>query len=90
MIRRILAAVGASGLEEIRQSRLWLDTVLREFVNDTLRAKSVTESGLFSVTALVRVLDEHYGGIKSHHTTTVAALDLALAHEIFIADHLAH
>jgi len=84
-IRKILSAVGASGLEEIRQSRLWLDTVLREFVNDTLRSKPVAESGLFSAAALVRVLDEHYDGINPHHATIVATLDLALARQIFVA-----
>jgi len=64
---------------------LWLDTVLREFVNDTLRSKPVAESGLFSAAALVRVLDEHYDGINPHHATIVATLDLALARQIFVA-----
>ena len=85
LIRRMLAALGASGLHEITQSRLWLDTVLREFVNDTLRSRSVTESGLFSVAPLVRMLDEHYRGVSPHHTTIVAMLDVALAHQVFSA-----
>jgi len=58
---------------------------LREFVNDTLRSKSVAESGLFSAAALGHLLDEHYDGVSSHHTTIVATLDLALAHQNFVA-----
>jgi len=85
LIRRGLSAVGLLGLSDITQYRLWLDTTLREFANDTLRSRSVKESGLFRGTALVRLLDEHYDGVMLHHSTLLATLDLALAHQVFTA-----
>jgi hypothetical protein len=83
--RRIAHSVGADGVGEITQYRTWFDTVLREFVNDTLRSRLVTGSGLFNTTAIVRLSDEHYRGIRSHYETLLATLDLALAQQLFTA-----
>ena len=84
LIRKALSTIGAAGLNEIKQPRIWLDSILSEFVNDTLRSRSVQESGLFNGKALIQLLDEHYGGIKRRHGTLFAVLDLALAQQIFI------
>lgn len=84
-VRQCLRVVGADGVHEINQYRAWFDTVLREFVEDILRSRLVTESELLNATAVVSLLDEHYRGIRSHHSTLVATLDLALAQQLFAA-----
>ena len=84
-MRKCLRFVGADGVHDIYRYRTWFDTVLREFVEDTLRSRLVTESGLFNATAVVSLLDEHYRGIRSHHSTLLATLDLALAQRLFAA-----
>jgi hypothetical protein len=78
-----LSVLGADGLHEIRPCRVWFDTVLREFVNDSLRTRFVTESVLFNSAAVAHLLDEHYRGVKSHYRTLLAVLDLSLAQQIF-------
>jgi hypothetical protein len=80
-----LRLVGADGLHGIYQYRTWFDTVLREFVEDTLRSRLVTENELFNATAIGNLLDEHYGGVRSHYSTLLATLDLALAQQLFAA-----
>ena len=71
----------ADGVHEVALTRPLLDTRLREFVNDTLRAAEVRESALFDHCAVVNVLDEHYHGARRHHKTLAAMLDLALAEQ---------
>lgn len=61
---------------------MWFDTILREFVNDSLRSRLVTESEIFNATSVVRLLDEHYGAVRSHYSTLLATLDLALAQQL--------
>jgi hypothetical protein len=84
-LRKSLRAIGAEGLHEFTQCREWFDTVLREFVNDTLRSRVVTQSDLLDVTAVIRLTEEHYRGIRPHYRTLVAALDLALAQQLFVS-----
>lgn len=83
-VRRGLRVIGAVGTHEIKPCQAWLDTVLRDFVNDTLRARRVRDTGLFDATAVVRLLDEYYRGVGSHYDTVVATLDLALAEQHLI------
>jgi len=82
-MQKFLHGVGAEGVHEFKQSRMWVDTILREFVNDSLRSRLVAESGLFDAAAVVRLLDEHYGHVRPHYSTLIAALDLALAQQLF-------
>jgi hypothetical protein len=77
--------MGVEGVAEITQYPQWLDTVLRDFVNDTLRSRLVTQSGLFDAARIARVSDEHYRGTRSHYDTLVATLDLALAQQVLAA-----
>jgi hypothetical protein len=83
--RRSLRLMGVEGVAEITQYPHWLDTVLRDFVNDTLRSRLVTQSGLFDAARIARVSDEHYRGTRSHYDTLVATLDLALAQQVLAA-----
>lgn len=94
--KQCLRLLRANGLHEISSYREWFDTVLREFVNDTLRSREVKYGGLFNASAIVKLLDEHYHGGRSHYDTLVATLDLALAQQLFTTaghnidnDHLA-
>ena len=80
-----LRLMGADGMGEITQYRRWLDTALRDFVNDILRSRLVTQSGLFDAGSVARMSDEHYRGARSHYDTLVATLDLALAQEVLDA-----
>ncbi len=81
--RKNLRALNVGGLHEIKPWREWFDNSLREFVNDCLRSRLVTESDLFDVATVVRLLDEHYHGVKPHYDTLLATLDLALAQQLF-------
>ena len=83
--RRTLRVVGGDGVGEITEYRPWFDTVLRQFVNDTLRSRVLTESELVNGKAVVRLCDEHYSGTRSHYRTLLATLDLALARQLFAA-----
>jgi len=83
-MRKGLRALGVDGVQEIRPWREWFDNALREFVNDSLRSRVVTESGLFNSATVARLLDEHYGGIRRHYDTLLATLDLALAQQLFV------
>lgn len=83
VIRGVLTAIGADGVHEIKRPHVWLDTVLRDFVHDTLQSADVTASGLFAPGKLASLLDEHYRGIRFRHATLAAALDLALAQQLF-------
>ena len=82
-MRQRLRIPGVDGMYEIRPWREWFDHALREFVNDTLRSRLVTESDLFNTAAVVRLLDEHYHGVRPHYDTLLATLDLALAQQLF-------
>jgi len=83
-MRQSLRVLGVDGVHEIKQCRVWFDTVLREFVNDSLRSRLVTESDLFNAAAVIRALDEHYHGVRPHYGTLLATLDLALAQQLFV------
>lgn len=59
----------------------WQDVIqgpLRELTCDTLLSRSTAESGLFHLTSLRRVLDEHFQARTDHHATIVRALEIAL------------
>ena len=82
-VRKASAAVGVTGLSEIKQPREWLDQGLRELLHDTLHSKFIAESGLFCVSTMRRVLQQHTKGTRFHHATLSATLDLALAYQTF-------
>jgi hypothetical protein len=81
-MRKGLRLLGVDGIHEIRPWRDWFDHALREFVNDSLRSHLVTKSDLFSSETMVRLLDEHYQGIRTHYDTLLATLDLVLAQKV--------
>ena len=78
--RRVL---GAEGLHDVRPWHTWLDTVLRDFVNDTLRSRLVDQTNLLDHTRVNRILDEHYEQIRPHYRTILTTLDVVLAHQHF-------
>ena len=51
---------------------------LRSLACDVLLSKEVTESGLFEVNGLRRVLDDHFQARADHHTTLHRALEVGL------------
>jgi len=79
----MLRCTGTRGLHETKAYRDWLDRGLEDFVRDTLRSRSLRESGLFDTLALHRLLHEHYDLGQDRHRTIIAALDVGLAHELF-------
>jgi len=83
IMRKSLRVLGVDGVHEIRPWREWFDNALREFVNDSLRSRLVTQSDLFNAAAVARLLDEHFHGVRPHHDTLLATLDLALAQRLF-------
>jgi hypothetical protein len=85
-VRKVVRRIGAEGLQEIKPYETWLTDWLKEFVHDTLLSQANRESGLFNAPALAGVLREHYAGGKRHSATIIAALDLALARQLFCAD----
>jgi len=74
----------AVALHDFRHPRRWLRTTLREFAGDWLRSRAFLESGISDPARLEKALDEHYSGARDHHTSLVFALDLALAHKLFV------
>ena len=86
--RKVLRATGVVGIQEIRPWREWMDGPLHDFVNDSLRSRAVANSELFDIPRMTQLLDEHYGKVKAHYETLVAALDLALAHQHFVKPSL--
>lgn len=82
-LQRTFRALGISGLHEYKHTDLWLTSFLKDFVHDTLRSSTTRESGLFNNANLVRALEEHYSGRKSHEKEIMVALDLALAGAVF-------
>ena len=81
-VSRILRLIGAEGLHEIKPYRTWLHC-LKDFVHDTLHSQATRESGLLNATRLASVLRDHYTLGKWRSATITAALDLALAHQLF-------
>ena len=57
---------------------LVLRTRLRELAQDTFRNMQVREAGLFELTALDRMVNEHFSGAADHHSTVARALEIAL------------
>ena len=78
--------MGVEGLQEIKPYRSWLTDWLKDFVHDTLRSRATRDSGVFKPPELDRVLREHYVLGKPQTGTIMAALDLALAHQLFCID----
>lgn len=76
----------ADGLHELKNCRAWLNTHLRDFVNDILRSRAVREEGVFDVPAIDRLLREQDSGGASRYMTLLAAIDLALAQGILKKD----
>ena len=83
-LRKGLRAIGIDGMQEIRPWREWMDSPLRDFLNDSLRSRAVAHSDLFDVARVIHLLDEHYDRVRPHYGTLLAALDLALAHQLFV------
>jgi len=83
-LRKGLRAMGIDGIHEIRPWREWMDSSLRDFVNDNLRSRAVAQSDLFDVARMTHLLDEHYDRGRPHYDSLLAALDLALAHQLFV------
>lgn len=83
LVRKGLRLLGVDGVHEIKPWREWFDGALREFVNDSLRSRLVTQSELFNAPLVAQLLDEHYHGVKRHYSTLLAALDIALAQQLF-------
>lgn len=81
----ILRSLQIAGLHEHRKPGNWLKHSLRELAYDELLSQASKSSGLFDVTEVSRLLDEHYSGKTSHHGALVFALDLALAAKNFQA-----
>jgi hypothetical protein len=81
--RAILEMTGIRGLHETKLYRSWLNDGLKDFVHDTLRSQTTRQSGLFNVAELDRLLREHFNLGKDLHRTIIAALDLALAYQLF-------
>ena len=81
-VSRVLRLIGAEGLHEIKPYRTWLQW-LKDFVHDTLLSQATRESGLLNATTLASVLRDHYTLGKWRSATITAALDLALAHQLF-------
>jgi hypothetical protein len=83
---KILRLIGAEGFQEIKPYRRWLTDWLKDFVHDTLLSQTTLQSGLFNATELTRRLRQHYVAGESQCATIMAALDLALAHQLFGTD----
>jgi hypothetical protein len=81
-LRSLLHATGVEGMHEIKPYHVWLTEWLRDFVHDTLLSGRTRHSGVFDVRALERTLRDHYARGRSRYATIVAALDLALAHQV--------
>lgn len=82
-LRSILRMSGLEGLHEIKPYRAWVTERLRDFTYDTLLANATRCCGLFDNRQLARVLREHYELGRDRTNTIIAALDLALAREVF-------
>jgi len=85
-LRAVLRLLGTEGLHEIKPYRVWLTEWLRDFVHDTLLSTAAQQSGLFNTAELSRVLRDHYVLGKPRTGTITAALDLALAHQLFCTE----
>ncbi len=83
---KALRLIGAEGLQEIKPYRSWLTDWLKDFVHDTLLSRTTRDSGVFKVAELERVLRDHYALGKPQTGTIMAALDLALAYQLFCGD----
>lgn len=79
----VLDGLHIAGLHEYRNWKLWLRTVLRDFVRDTLSSSAIQQSSIFDGKVLAKMVEEHYGEKVNHHRALVLALDLALAVEEF-------
>ncbi len=86
VLGKALRLIGAEGLQEIKPYRSWLTDWLKDFVHDTLLSRTTRDSGVFKVTELERVLRDHYALGKPQTGTIMAALDLALAQQLFCGD----
>lgn len=74
-----------TGLHDYRKYKNLMEANLKEFILDILTSSSAKESCLFEMDTLNLILDEHFSGVRQHYKTIVFAVDLCLAHEIFIA-----
>jgi hypothetical protein len=83
VLRAALQMTGMRGLHETKAYGDWLGDSLKDFVYDTLLAQRTRQGGVFNPVRLDRVLHEHYELAMSHEGTIIAALDLALAHNLF-------
>jgi len=86
VLGKALRLIGAAGLQEIKPYRSWLTDWLKDFVHDTLLSRTTRDSGVFKVAELERVLRDHYALGKPQTGTIMAALDLALAYQLFCGD----
>lgn len=84
-LKKALDVLGITGLHVYKHTDLWLRSFLKEFVYDTILSLATRQSGLFEISNLSKMLDEHYSINKFHEKEVILALDLALAREIFRA-----
>jgi asparagine synthase (glutamine-hydrolysing) len=62
----------------------WFRGALRELAYDTLLSRSARERGLFRTDYVRRLLDEHCGRVRDHHTRLWALLMLELWYRMWI------
>jgi asparagine synthase (glutamine-hydrolysing) len=62
----------------------WLRGEAREFCRDLLKPETVRRRGLFSPSAVGRLLDEHEGGSAQHGAVLWALLSVELWHRAFV------
>ena len=83
---KMLRRFGAEGFQEIKPYRRWLTDWLKDFVHDTLLSQATLQSGFFNATELACLLREHYALGQCRTPTIIAALDLALARQLFCVE----
>ena len=85
VMRRPLEWSGLPALHDFHETRRWLREDLQSYVRETVLSSRQGTGDLFDRSRLGRTLDEHFSGTHDHYQTVCLALDVALAHQQFIA-----
>lgn len=85
VLRRPLEWTGLPALHDFHETRRWLREDLQPYVRETVLSSRQGNSDLFDRARLGRILEEHFSGTRDHYQTVCLALDVALAHQQFIA-----
>jgi hypothetical protein len=86
LLHRAALLLGSTGRVNTTDYKTWTRSHLREFILDLLRSQSVRESGIFRNERLTQVCEQFFDQQQSiHFDTIVSAVDVALAHQTFIA-----